>query len=192
LLIVLQFFFWCISLKSTAIVALVFVAIVIVALMLNPQILNPQLESLSVLCIDLIPVPVTEEIQPMQWSPPKPYDVKADVVTEIKLVRPNILDMPWQKDIEIINGTKDAFKLYGIDLILTLTLEVYSSNDTLILRRALTFDGGMERTIKIYRTDFQALQPLRVILEINIKLLYGGSTIFEKTFTVERDGITIQ
>ena len=106
--------------KGTAVVALVFVAIVIVALMLNPQILNPQLESLSVLCINLIPVPVTEEIQPMQWTPPNPYDVKADVVTEIKLVRPNILDMPWQKDIEIINGTKDAFKLYGIDLILTL------------------------------------------------------------------------
>ena len=177
-------------LKEVSIVALVLVTIVVVALMLNPQILNPQL---SVLCIDLKPVPEKEGIEPaMQWTPPNPYDMKAKVITEIKLVRPSIFDVPPQREIEIINGTRDVFKFYGIDLILTLTLEVYSSNGTLILKRALTFNGGMERTIKIYRTDFEDLQPLRVVLDMYIKLDYAGSTIFERTFRLEKDGITIQ
>ena len=131
--------------------------------------------------------------RPLQWTPPNPYDVKANVITEIKLVRPNIFDVPPpQTDIEIINGTKDAFRHYGINLTLTLNLEVYSSNGTLILKRALTFNGGMERTIKIYRTDFEDLQPLRVVLDMYIKLDYAGSTIFERTFRLEKDGITIQ
>jgi len=165
-------------------------ALIFVAIIVGAFILGSQLPGVSVLCIDLMPIPIQSQVKPMQWSiPPDPYNIYADVNAEVKLVRHR---GAWQKEVEIINGTTDPFKLHGIDLILTLILEVYSSNGSLILRRALTLDGGMERTIKIYRTDFEDLQPLRVVLEINIKLLYGGSTIFEKTFTIERDGITIQ
>ena len=159
--------------------------------------MNSQFQDVSVLSINLMPVPDQQTSPPMAWSTPPPFPepypypgvITATVQTEIRLVKCRAI---LQKEVEIINGTRDFFKPYGIDLILTVTLEVYSRNGTLIFKRTLTFDGGMQRTIKIYRTDFEDLQPLKVVLQMYLKLIYKGSTIFEKTFRIERDGITIQ
>ena len=125
----------------------------------------------------------------MQIVPP---DYSANLKAEVWLARefnPAGID----REIKILNGTRDILKEHlGCDTILSVNIMVYARNGSLIIRKTLKLDGGMERTIKIYRSDYEELQPLKVVIDVNLKLVCMGEPAFERNFHFEKDEVRIQ
>lgn len=169
--------------KSVAIVAVLLLSAVVVTMYASQQLQTQA----AVLYVSM--EPTTPEVVPIAYeslSEPPPITIPIDAYMKREFQPPN-------KEFTVQNGTRDIIRerLGPCELTLSISIQVYANNGSLLLQKTLTLDGGVNRTFKIYKTNLEAAQPLKVVVTVYIKLVTPQYT-YENTIKKEIDGVTVQ